>query len=328
MKRGYKILLTVLIVILLILVIGPFLIPVRPLDGLQPPTVLARENSQFVTNPFPGTDGIDFHFRRGGTGEPVLVLLHGFASSLFVWDEVFDQFAERGVTFAYDRPAFGLSERLVPGDWTGMNPYSPDAAVDQLMGLLDAQSIDRAILVGNSAGGTLAMRAALTQPQRFDGLILISPAVYGGGGAPGFVRPLLQTPQLQRLGPLLARRIATWGNTLEEAAYHDLSTLTPEQRATARLGVQVQDWDRALWAFTSASQASDLPDRLAELSLPVLVITGDDDRVVPTEQSIRLAGELPNADLVVLPACGHVPQEECEDAFMAAVNAWLSVQGW
>lgn len=74
----------------------------------------------------------------------------------------------------------------------------------------------------------------------------------------------------------------------------------------------MQDWDRALWAFTSASQASDLPGRLAGLELPVLIITGDDDRVVPTEQSIRLAGELPNADLVVLPACGHVPQKSAK----------------
>lgn len=327
MRRGYKILLTLFIVVSLVVLIGPFLIPVPPLEGLQPPAALARENSQFTTVPFAGTDGIDFHYRRGGEGEQAFVLLHGFASSLFVWDEVFDQFAAQGATFAYDRPPFGLSERLVPGDWDGVNPYSPEAAVEQLITLLDAQGIDRAILVGNSAGGTLAMRAALAHPERFDGLILISPAVYGGGGAPGFVRPLLQTPQMQRLGPLLTRRIATWGNSLEEAAYHDLSTLTAEQRATARLGLQVQDWDRALWAFTSASQASDLPDRLAEIDLPVLVITGDDDRVVPTEQSIRLAGELPNADLVVLPACGHVPQEECEGAFMDAVNGWLKEQG-
>lgn len=326
MRRGYKILLAIGIAVLLVALVGPFIIPVPPLEGLQPPAALARENSQFTTSPFPGTDGIDFHYRRGGEGEPAFVLLHGFASSLFVWDEVFDQFAGKGVTFAYDRPPFGLSERLVPGDWDEVNPYSPDAAVDQLITLLDSQGINRSFLVGNSAGGTLAMRAVLAHPGRFDGLILISPAVYGGG-TPGFVRPLLRTPQLQRLGPLLARRIATWGNSLEEAAYHDLSKLTPEQRATARLGLQVQNWDRALWAFTSASQASDLPDRLADLDLPVLVITGDDDRVVPTEQSIRLAGELPNADLVVLPACGHVPQEECEGAFMDAVNAWLDEQG-
>jgi pimeloyl-ACP methyl ester carboxylesterase len=56
-------------------------------------------------------------------------------------------------------------------------------------------------------------------------------------------------------------------------------------------------------------------ERLTELNMPVLVITGDDDRIVATADSIRLASELPNADLVVLENCGHVPQEECPQAF-------------
>ncbi len=61
-------------------------------------------------------------------------------------------------------------------------------------------------------------------------------------------------------------------------------------------------------------------------TLPVLVITGDDDRIVPTEQSLRLAGELPDADLVVLEACGHVPQEECPEPWLEAVTQFLSAR--
>jgi len=58
--------------------------------------------------------------------------------------------------------------------------------------------------------------------------------------------------------------------------------------------------------------------------LPVLVITGDDDRIVPTEQSLRLADSLPDAKLSVLPACGHLPHEECPGEFMQAVDAFMS----
>lgn len=327
MKRLFKIILVILAVLLLIVLIGPFLVPVRPLEGMQPPSALAQENSQFMTLPYPGTDGIDIHYRTGGEGEPAFVLLHGFAGSLFTWDEVFDQFADKGQTFAYDRPPFGLSERLIEGDWNGENPYTPDAAIEQLMALLDEQGIDRAILVGNSAGGTLALRAALAHPERVDGLILTSPAVYAGGGAPDFIQPLLNTPQLRRIGPLASRLLIGQGNSLEGLAYHDPSAITAEQMAKARLGIQVEDWDRALWEFTAASQSSDLVERLGEITMPVLVVTGDDDRVVPTEQSVQLAGELPNAELVVIPACGHVAQEECDTEFMTAVNEWLAGQG-
>lgn len=324
MKRLLKILLILLVVVLLVVLIGPFLVPVRPLEGLQPPESLAQENSQFLTLPYPGTDGIDIHYRTGGEGEPAFVLLHGFAGSLFTWDEVFDQFAAKGRTFAYDRPPFGLSERLLEGDWTGSNPYSPDASIEQLMALLDEQGIEQAILVGNSAGGTLALRTALAHPERVTGLILTSPAVYTGGGAPDFIQPLLNTPQLRRIGPLVSRALLGQGNSLEGLAFYDPAAITAEQMAKARLGVQVQDWDRALWEFTAASQSSDLATRLDEITVPVLVVTGDTDRVVPTEQSIQLAGELPDAELVVIPECGHVAQEECDVEFMAAVNEWLA----
>lgn len=323
MKRLGKIILAVLAVLLVIILIGPFLVPVRPLEGLQAPAALAQNESAFLTLPYPGTDGIDIHYRTDGEGEPAFVLLHGFASSLFTWDNVFSDFAARGQTFAYDRPPFGLSERLVAGDWSETNPYTPDAAIEQLLALMDTQGLERAILVGNSAGGTLALRTALAHPERVDALILISPAVYAGGGAPGFIQPILNTPQMQRLGPLVSRAFLSLGGSLETQAYHNPTLITDEQRGKSRLGLQVENWDQALWAFTTASQASDLAERLDEINVPVLIITGDDDRVVPTEQSIRLAGEIPNADLVVIPACGHVAQEECPEAFRAAVEQWL-----
>lgn len=53
------------------------------------------------------------------------------------------------------------------------------------------------------------------------------------------------------------------------------------------------------------------------------MITGDDDRIVPTEQSIRLDSEIPGAELVVIPNCRHVPQEECPQAFLDAVEGFL-----
>ena len=56
----------------------------------------------------------------------------------------------------------------------------------------------------------------------------------------------------------------------------------------------------------------------------MLVITGDDDRIVPTEQSVKLAGALPNADLAVIPACGHVAHEECPQATLEAMRAFLN----
>ena len=87
--------------------------------------------------------------------------------------------------------------------------------------------------------------------------------------------------------------------------------------------MQAENWDRALWELTVAGEDPGLAARLDELRMPVLVITGDDDRIVPTEDSLRLAREIPGAKLAVMPACGHVPQEECPAVFLAAVEGFF-----
>ena len=316
-SRTGRIILGMISFLLLLLLVGPFLVPVPPLQGTLPPQALADADSQFIQ-----INGLELHVKTLGQGEPVFVLLHGFGASLYSWQPVMEPFSQHGTLIAFDRPAFGLTER--PLSWEGQNPYSPEAQVALVVGLLDHFAVEQAILVGNSAGGTVAMQVALAYPERVSALILVDPAVYSGGGAPSWIRPLLRTPQMRHLGPLVARQIQTRGPQLVELAWHDPSQITPETIALYQKPLQVDNWDKALWEFTLASRASGLADRLAEFTLPVLVITGDDDRIVPTADSIRLAGELPAASLVVIPQAGHVPHEERPDLFMQAVNAFLA----
>jgi pimeloyl-ACP methyl ester carboxylesterase len=316
--RLIKVLSLVLLVVVLILAIGPFLIPVPPLEGTSDPLDLADADSQFVD-----INGLTVHYKRMGQGEPAIILLHGFGASTFSWNQVMEPLAQHGTVIAFDRPAFGLTERPLP-PFDVASPYSGDFQVDLLFGLMDELGFEQAILIGNSAGGTVISNAALAHPERVTGMVLVSAAVYTGGGSPSWVRPLLQTPQMNRLGPLLARSIAgERGDAFIRTAWHNPDLITEETYQGYRRPLQVSNWDRALWELTRASRPSGLQERLDELTMPVLVLTGDDDRIVATADSIRLASELPNADLVVLENCGHVPQEECPEAFMNAVQSFL-----
>lgn len=318
MKRWLRITLIVLGVLLLLLLVGPLLVPVPPLEDTVPPRQLAGPDSRFVE-----LNGIDVHYKLAGQGEPVLVLLHGFGASLFSWREVIGPLSEAGTVVAFDRPAFGLTERPMPDEWEGENPYSRAAQVELTIALLDELGVQEAVLVGNSAGGTIALLAALEHPERVGGLVLVDPAIYEEGGGPSWLRPLLRTPQMRRLGPLLLRSFPELGERTIELAWHDPGKITPEVLAGYKRPLQAQHWDRALYEFTLAQESLGLAGRLDEVDLPTLVITGDDDRIVPTEQSVRLAGELPAATLVVIPDCGHVPQEECPGAFLKAVESYL-----
>ncbi len=316
MKPWLRGLLIALGVLLLVLLVGPFLVPVPPQEGTVPPEQLADPDSRFVE-----VNGLTVHYKMAGSGRPALILLHGFAASTFSWREVIGPMSEWGTVVAFDRPGFGLTER--PMQWTGPSPYSPEAQAALTVGLMDVLGIERAVLVGNSAGGAIALLTALTYPERVEALVLVDPAVYVGGGAPGWVRPLLNTPQMRRLGPLLARSIRDWGVDFGRSAWHDPTKLTPEIWEGYAKPLRAENWDRALWEVTRASRPLGLEKRLGEVRVPVLVVTGDDDRIVPTEQSIRLAGEIPGAQLVVIPECGHVPQEECPGPFLEAVEAFL-----
>ena len=137
------------------------------------------------------------------------------------------------------------------------------------------------------------------------------------------MRPLLATPQMRHLGPLVARQIQTRGPELLKMAWHDPSRLQPEMMALYSKPLHVENWDRALWEFTLASHPTGLAGQLDKLTMPVLVITGDDDRIVPPAESIRLAGELPKSQLAVIANAGHLPHEECPAAFMEAVIDFL-----
>jgi pimeloyl-ACP methyl ester carboxylesterase len=306
-----------LLVLLLVLLVGPFLVPIPPAPGTVPPEQLADPDSHFIE-----INALNVHYKMMGQGEPVFILLHGFGASLFSWHAVMELLSAYGMVIAYDRPAFGLTER--PMTWTGQDPYGLEANLDLLRSLMDHFNIRKAILVGNSAGGTLAMQFALQYPERAEALILVDPAVYESG-SPAWVSLLGKTPEMQHLGPLFVRSIQKSGLDLIRMAWHDPSKITQETWDGYTKPLQAINWDRALWNFTIASHDTSLIQHLKDFSLPILVITGGDDRIVPTASSIKLAGELPGAKLVIIPDAGHVPHEEQPAAFMQAVDQFVKI---
>jgi pimeloyl-ACP methyl ester carboxylesterase len=321
-----------IVVLLAVVLAGPFLVPVSELTDVAPPEALARPGGEFVSVPFPGTGGIQLYVERDASlaqraDAPVFVLLHGFAANLSTWDELRPWLRTQGDVISYDRIPFGLSARLLEGDWHAESPYTDQAAVDQLGLLLDESGVARALLIGNSAGGSLALKFALQQPERVSGLVLLSPAVYGGRGG-GVLGRLADTPQMRHLGPLVSRRFAA-NDDLLERAYDDPARITDATRHNARISVRVENWDRAFWEYVRGARRHRVPLVEAEVEAltertPMLIVTGDNDRIVATADTERLGRAVPAATFAVLPACGHVPQEECRDALIAVMASWLA----
>ena len=321
-KRFWKIFGIIVLVVALTLLIAPLLYPVPPLMGTFPERELADPDSHFAD-----VNGLTVHYKEMGQGEPVYILLHGFGASEFSWRAVMEPLSRSGRVIAYDRPAFGLTERPLDGNWTGTNPYSVQGNVELLDGLLDELGVDKVILVGNSAGGGVAAAYALEHPERVQGLVLVDPAVGNGSGGrfPQWALSLMALPQVRHIAPLLVRTIAgPMGNDTIKLAWHDPSRIGPEVYEGYRRPLKADNWDKALYEFTIAGNPVNYSDHLANLTMPVLVVTRDDDRIVPAMQSIQLSREIPGAQLVVLKDCGHVPQEECPDQLMTSIQPFLA----
>ena len=321
MKRIWKIFFIIVICVAVILLIVPLLYPVPALTGTVPERELADPDSHFVD-----VNGTTVHYKEMGQGGPVIILLHGFGASEYSWREVMEPLSRSGRVIAYDRPGFGLTERPMDGNWTGTNPYSVQGNVELLDGLMDELGVENAILVGNSAGGEVATAYAIEHPERVQELVLVDPAVGNGnkGPLPQWAYPLMKLPQIRNMAPLLVRTIAgEMGNDTIRMAWHDPSRIKPEVYDGYRKPLMAENWDKALYEFTIADNPVNYTERLAELTMPVLVVTGDDDRIVPTARSIQLSTEIPGSELVVLNACGHVPHEECPDQFMTSVRPFL-----
>ncbi len=309
----------VLLAAVVLLIVAPLVLTAPQPRGTRDPQELGDADSRFVE-----VDGVRLHYKQYGSGQPVMILLHGFAASTFSFRQVVEPLAQLGTVIVYDRPGQGLTERPRVTFSAAENPYSLDDQPRLLIGLMDALGIHRAILMGNSAGGTVAALAAQQYPQRVQALVLIDAAIYRSGPSYSeFVRRLLFTPQAEFYGRLLLRSFATRGLELLNTAWHDPSRIPPDAVPGYTQALGANDWDRGLLELTRAPRTQNPAAGLASMDLPVLVLTGDDDRIVPTELSLQLAKDIPGAQLAVMQACGHTPQEECPDQFLQAVTAFV-----
>jgi pimeloyl-ACP methyl ester carboxylesterase len=324
MSFRLRLTLFVLAVFFSLVVLGPLFIPIAPLKDTLPEAQLADEDSRFVE-----VKQLSIHYKTSQLIPAVpnlaFVFFHGYGSSLATWREVMEPLAELRRVIAFDRPAFGLSERPLPGDWQGLNPYSPKAQLELSLALLDELDIDKAVLLAHSTAAPLALQLALEQPGRVQGLVLVAPSLDERGGPAAWLRPLIYTPQFNRLGPLFMRQmIEEPGLNVLRAAWSKPESM-PEVALEAYLKpFKADDWDRALWEYTKANPGQPFGMTLSQITIPTLVISGAEDRIVPVSLAERANTELVNGSLAVFEACGHIPQEECPVPFIEVVSNWLA----
>jgi pimeloyl-ACP methyl ester carboxylesterase len=264
--------------------------------------------------------GMSVHLRdEGPADDPVpIVLIHGMSASLHTWEGWAQALREHHRVVSFDLPGFGLTGPAPSGD------YSSQANVRFMRSLLDRLDIARAVLVGNSLGGNIALQVAYAFPKRVDKLVLIDSGGYSSASESvpiGF--RIARIPVLNRLmesmlprGFIEASLRSVYGDPAKVTPalvdrYFDLTLREGNRRALVR-------------RFQQTDFGADA-GRITTLKVPTLIIWGGRDRLIPLDNAARFHRDIAGSELVVFEDLGHVPQEEDPARSVAAMEKFLAI---
>lgn len=271
-----------------------------------------------------------FLYDSGVSEKPTLFLWHGLADEADTWQDVFLTLAERYRVIAPDLPGFGRSDKSA-------RRYTPEFFRKCMLELAELLDIQRAVWVGHSMGAMLCQTIAIDHPERVAALVLLS----GGAVLP---KQSSSAGSILFLIPGVGERIYTSLRKSSQAAYDTLADyyahlekMSEAFRDWLWLRVNQRVWDnnqrRAYFStlrnmvFRVIKESKTRQAQLFEQKLPVLILWGERDRVVPIENAHFLAEAIPDARLVLVPEAGHNIQQESPTAVSAAILADQRLNG-
>ena len=232
------------------------------------------------------------HYRRAGKGRP-LVFLHG-ASGAPVVLPFMEKLATRYDVIVPDHPGYGQSDEP---EWL---ENIHDVAYFYL-DFLDALKLEKAVVIGSSMGGWMAMEMAVRSTARIGSLVLVSPAGHFAEGAqPADIFLLPQEEMVRRL--------------FHEQKYAEQRLAMPETPESIDLGLKNRHTTARL-AWEPRLHDPFLPKWLHRIDVPTSIVWGAQDKILPVATAHELKKLIPNAELNVFENCGHLPQVEKMEEF-------------
>jgi pimeloyl-ACP methyl ester carboxylesterase len=289
------------------------------LDVARPVATLAavvsgRGDGRSSTFPFPTRHtlvrGGDVAYFDTDEGEP-MVFVHGLVGDFTHFEHIIAPLARRFRVAGLDLPGCGLSCK--PRQRHTIRAYA-----ETLLSWMEARKLGPATIVGHSAGGQVAAEAALLSPSSARRLVLVGTAgmraypkaVSWMAGA--ITQPWLLSRTLDRLAMPMLDRVFVQRNAYTEKFVKDALD-RPVHPTIDEMAKVFHDLVPDLLQPT-------IMDNVHRLRMPVLVVWGDRDRLIPKESVARVAAGLPNVILKVIPGSGHMPMIECPDEVVRTIE--------
>jgi pimeloyl-ACP methyl ester carboxylesterase len=263
-------------------------------------------------------DGTLIHYTESGNGRDIMLLVHGLGASVVAWRKNISCFSTSHKVYAIDLPGHGDSGGYI-------RDYSVQNGVRILTEFITVLGLSRVTLVGNSLGGLLAMRVALDASASVGRLVLVSTV--------GLGRELswyLRLASLPVVGTFLQNHTVVADRVVLRNIFHQSRSVEPDLiKEIMRVRNISQTRHTTLKIIRSGVSLRGLRSELqlvrmlTSLEMPILLIWGNEDRIVPVSQALLALRALPLLRLHVFKLCGHWPQMERFEEFNRLVLDFL-----
>lgn len=270
------------------------------------------DKSKFIT-----VDGIRVHYQEfGDAAAPPMLLIHGYTASVYVWKTVAPMFAEAGYrVIAVDLVGFGYSEKP---SWFD---YAIQSQARILSRFLNRLGIGKAVVVGSSYGGAVALSFTLDYGEMVEKLVLVDSVINDDQKD----HPLLRLAAIPGIGESLTPFLCDsrffmrkrMQGTLAKANH---AMITKDRIDNIIRPLAAADGHRSVLATSRNWDANRLEQDAHLINQQTLIIWGDLDKIIPIENGYKLHGSILNSRFVILKSCGHVPQEEKSEMFTELVT--------
>lgn len=257
-----------------------------------------------------------------------LILLHGFGTSIGHWRQNLAVLGERHTVYALDMLGFGASEKAPVS-------YKVELWVEQVYDFWRTFIQRPVVLVGNSIGSLVTLTAAAMHPDMVQGIVMLSlpDLSLRQEAIPKILRPAIAAVENLFASPLLLKTIfrivrrprvvRRWASI----AYANSEAITDELVdilvGPAQDRGSAQAFSAILKAMIGAQFSPPVKTMLPDLNIPILLIWGQQDRMIPPAFASQFAAYNPNAQLLTLDNAGHCPHDECPEEVNQAILTWL-----
>lgn len=259
--------------------------------------------------PHAAVNGQRLLYTDSGEGEGVIVFSHGYLLNQTMFEAQIAALRDSWRCIAWDQRGHGET-------MTTPDPFTYWDSASDLLGLLDHLGVDHAVLAGMSQGGYVSLRAALTAPDRVRGLVLIATQPGIDDPAKAAAYDQMKNAWVAPGGPPQELVDAVSAMIIGPRHPDAERWIEPAKRMPPATANQIYS--------TLSSREDDVTPRLAELTMPVLVIHGEHDPVIELQTARSFADTLPEGELVVIPGAGHGTSLTHADAVNAAIGEFLA----